>query len=80
MEHSSTLDKVHFQVMQALLTELKRRGFSYISVLPEGFQECHDVAISKQLMLEDHPRSVGPAKNCLHNACVYHCNTRKKRS
>jgi len=49
------LKQFHTQILRLIMTELLSKGFSYVSVLVEGYQACHDLALLNDLELVDHP-------------------------
>lgn len=51
----------HESILRFLIEDFQKKGFKYISVVPGGFQEIHEIAIRYNFPLVDHQ-----------NVC-YHC-------
>lgn len=64
-----TLRQFHAQVIQIVADTLAMRGFKYVSVLPEGFQVCHDFVIHSDFELLYHKKSLAQDK-CYHCGCT----------
>lgn len=56
----------HESILRFLIEDFQKKGFKYISVVPGGFQEIHEIALRYNFPLVDHD------KNC------YHCDQTKE--
>ena len=53
--------------------ELLNQGFKYVSVLPQGYLDCHDLALRNKLDLVDHDGRKKGSGNC------YFCSSNRKK-
>ena len=44
----------HERILKFVIEEFQQKGFKYISLLPGGFEECHDLALSYGFSLLNH--------------------------
>lgn len=47
----------HESILRFLIEDFQKKGFKYISVLPGGFQEIHEIALRYTFPLVDHMSS-----------------------
>lgn len=71
-----TLKQFHAQIMRLIIENLLEKGFKHVSVLPEGYQECHDLALQNDLDLVGHSNSVPLTQIKQFHQC-YHCSSRR---
>jgi hypothetical protein len=69
-----TLKQFHIQIVRLLAEDLVQQGFKYVSVLPSGYAECHDLALANNLELIGHESRKQGAKNC------YFCSNNRKKN
>jgi len=58
----------HETILRFLIEDFENKGFKYISIIPGGFHECHEIALKYNLQLLNHDKL-----QC------YHCDKYFKR-
>jgi len=44
-ENNLDISDYHERILRYLIEDFHQKGFKYVSIIPGGFSECHDIAL-----------------------------------